>query len=657
VKKRSCRLWPRHAVALLAVIAFSPPDASAGRLPDWAKEIAEAAAPVSPGVPESATRVLLSEVRYDTRPDGTFSIRRRLALQALSVKTEGVDTGWFHFDERVKIKASRAWHLPPDDSARRSRSAPVDLAVGDTFLSGEKARLLPVEGVKKGSLVFFEFEAVDRPHFLALEHLFFENAPVERERLELRTPPGWKVRWSWLRGKGPDPMVGGDLRTWEMRDLSAPLEEPMGPSPEEEAPLLVLNLLPPPGTEVLPATFTDWMSVSAWLEELSRGRDRVTPPIQAALKDALSGGKNTAADRIVAPALFVRDKVRYVAMDLGVSGFQPRPADETLASLYGDCKDKATLFRSLLAAGGMNSYPVTVNSVSRETVPEDPPYPGFNHMVVAVPVPAGEALPPSLSAAVADAGDLGKLLIVDVTDENASIGSIPVGLAGKRALVAAGPQSRLVTLPEGSPSSHSLVRRLEEELLPDRRVRVGRTSVFGGEFAAMGRAEANASPRERRRAVEHAMQSLWPGAVVEDYSAEREDSEGRFTERIRFHHGPLPASGPDARIAFFPGVSADVERVPLTNRKTAVDYRFPRTIRHEAALKGLSARTALPDPEVISGDGWRVETSYSRDGNLVRASWELRLSRTRFNPEAFPELRRLWSAVSSTTAWGAHLLD
>jgi hypothetical protein len=657
VRRKTRRPWILQAAALLTVIAFPPPEARAGRLPDWAKQISEAAPAVPAGVPESATRVLLNEMRYDTRPDGTFEIRQRLALQALSANRDGVDTGWFHFDERVKITASRAWHLSPDDSARRSRSAPVDVTVGESFLSGQKVRLLPVEGVKKGSLVFFEFEAVDRPPFLALAYLFFENSPASIERLELLTPPGWTVRWSWLRGKGPDPAINGDLRTWEIRNLPAPLEEPLGPAPDETAPMLALNILPPPGVAVRPATFPDWISVSGWLEDLSRGRDLVTPPIQAALKDAISGEAESALDRITALALFVRDRVRYVAMDLGVSGYQPRPAEETLASLYGDCKDKATLFRSLLAAAGMDSYPVVVNSVTRETVPEDPPYPGFNHMVVAVPLPAGATLPPGLNEAAADAGDLGRLLIVDVTNENTSIGAIPAGLAGKRALVAAGPKSRLLTLPEGSPSSHSLVRQLQVELLPDRTVGVGRTSVYGGEFAAMVREEARASARERRQAVEHAMKNQWPGAVVEDYSVESEDSEGRLTEKIRFRHGPLPATGPDARIALFPGATADLERAPLANRKTAVDYRFPRTIRHEVVLKGLPPRAGFPDPEVISGDGWRVETSYGRDGDLLRAAWELRLSRTRFAPEAFPELRKMWSAVSTTASWGVRLAE
>ena len=153
------------------------------------------------------------------------------------------------------------------------------------------------------------------------------------------------------------------------------------------------------------------------------------------------------------------------------------------------------------------------------------------------------------------------------------------------------------------------------------------------------------------------MKSQWPGAVVEDYSVESEDVEGRLTEKIRFRHGPLPAAGPDARIALFPGATADLERAPLANRKTAVDYRFPRTIRHEVVLKGLPPRAGFPDPEVITGDGWRVETSYSRDGDLLRAAWELRLSRPRFAPEAFPELRKMWSAVSAAASWGVRLAE
>jgi len=113
---------------------------------------------------------------------------------------------------------------------------PVDIAVGDAFLSTSKARLIPVDNVKKGSLVFFEFEAREKPYFLTLTNLFFENAPVVLGRFELELPPGWSARWAWLQGKGPEPTVTGPLRSWEMRDLPAPVKEDLAPPPEQHRP-------------------------------------------------------------------------------------------------------------------------------------------------------------------------------------------------------------------------------------------------------------------------------------------------------------------------------------------------------------------------------------------------------------------------------------
>ncbi len=633
------------------VLVLGLPYSIAGaKLPDWASEIADAAPEVAAGVPENPYRVLLSETRYVVQADGSFEIRRRLAHQALSLKSEGVGTGWFPFSDVVKVTSSKAWHLPPDDTAHRSRSKPTDIAVGEAFLSSNKARVLPVQGVKKGSLVFFEFEATQKPYFLTLTHLFFEGAPVTTDRLELSAPPGWTVRWTWLRHKGPDPAVRGDVRTWEMRDIASPESEPMGPEAESEAPILVVNLLPPSGTTVAPVSFPDWPAIARWFEELSRGRDEVTPAIQVAWKQARPPGDQAAlADQVRAAGLLVRDRVRYLAEELGIRGYQPRPASETLASLYGDCKDKGTLFRSLLLAEGLSSYPILVNLTQPGTVPEDPPVPGFNHLVVGVPLPADAKVPESMGSTVAEAGDLGKLLIVDTTDTTTSIGSMSAALAGKRALVVAGARSRLITLSEGLPAMHRLERLFQVELLPDRTISVERTSRYVGQYAASVRSQTNASSRDRREAVEHWMHDLWPDAQVQDYSAEKETANGEFIETVKLRHGPIPASGAGARIEIFPGASQDVERVPLTRRKTAVTYSFPRLIHYQTTLKGLSQEVLPPEPRTFSGDGWSVKTDYSRDGGVIRASWELQLSRTRFDPDAFPELRKLWSAVSSTS--------
>ncbi len=72
-------------------------------------------------------------------------------------------------------------------------------------------------------------------------------------------------------------------------------------------------------------------------------------------------------------------------------------------------------------------------------------------------------------------------------------------------------------------------------------------------------------------------------------------------------------------------------------------------------MKGIPERASLPAPESTGGDGWKIATTYAREGGLIQAAWQLQLSRTRFAPEAFPELKKLWAAVSSTPGWSAPL--
>ena len=47
-------------------------------------------------------------------------------------------------------------------------------------------------------------------------------------------------------------------------------------------------------------------------------------------------------------AQFVQHDVRYVAIELGIGGWQPHSASDIFAHRYGDCKDKATLLSSML---------------------------------------------------------------------------------------------------------------------------------------------------------------------------------------------------------------------------------------------------------------------------------------------------------------------
>jgi hypothetical protein len=639
---------PRLLARLALFVLIGPLGAGiahASRLPDWASAIAAGAPELPAGVPPSDTRMILSEVRYSVQPDGSYRIRRRLALQAMTVNTEDVGPFWYPFEETVKVTATRAWHVAPGNSAKKSHETPVDVSVGDSFLSGAKARVIPVQGIKKGSLVFIEVEATEKPYFLNFLQLFYEGIPVMSARLEIETPPGWSERWVWLRGGGPEPVTSGLIRSWELKDLPAPAREEMAPLPVEQAPLLGINLQPPAGATVTAPVFSDWRSVGEWYEKLAKERGQVTPAIESAAKQVSSG--SAPAEAIVSSSTWVRDRVRYVAVELGIGGFQPRAASETLANLYGDCKDKATLLQAFLGAQSIRSYPVLVNAGGHEALSEQVPVWQFNHMVLAAAIPADSPLAARFAAARVDDPELGPLAIIDSTDEMISVGSLSAGLAGQKALLVAGPRTRLITLPAARPSSHVLERRWSMKVSPSGSLEVSEVSRFVGQPAGEARAGWRTDSQDRRRGVEARWTRLWSDATPSGYKVDPESADGAFVERLEVSRPARTDTSHFSGLELFPTASFDIPRVPLGKRKSLVDYVFPRTLRYEASIEGLPAETRLPDPQAAQGAGWEGKTSFKREGERIIASCEIFLTATSFPPESFAELRKFWNTAST----------
>lgn len=641
---------PLIALALLASAMFSSA-ARAARLPDWAKAVVEHAPPLGEATPKETARVLFAETRVEVLPDGHMTIRRRFANQALSATAGEVGLGSFFWDDDTRVETSRAWHLPPGEKAEKSyKEDAFDVALGDAFLTDDKLRHLRMRGIKRGSIVFFEFTATQTPRLLSWLFPFYEGVPVLRTRYELTTPPGWTVRTAWLRTKGPDAQISADVRAWELNDLPGPDDQPQSERAADILPLLVVGVAPPQGVQVPIPAPSDWQAFAAWYEGIAAGRDEVGPEVAEAARRALASSGPALLERIQAAATFVRDHVRYIAKEVGIGGIQPRSVKETLSNLYGDCKDKGTLFRSILAAAGHRSYPVLINLRTPETVSDEIPAFWFNHFIVAVPVPHGEPVPERLAHAVVDGGDLGRLLFVDTTDEYLSIGWISSALAGKKGLVIAGSASRLVRLPDDDAAAHRLERRSRIEVRPDRSLSIERTTRYFGQFAALARFDYRQSSIDRRRTVERSVAGIWIEVETTDYSTEYEAPDGAFVETIAFRV-PSPTSVEDSgEIRLFPDAVDLLPRVPLVKRTTPVLYDTAQTLRLETILTGVPASASLPPPQALEFERWSSRMTATRDGEAIRSSWEVAVTRPRFPPEAFGDLRKLWAVVSSASA-------
>ena len=637
--------------ALFAGLTAQAPSLAA--LPDWARALADAAPPLPAEVSAEGTRVLLSEMTESLQKDGTVKIRKRLAAQILSVHGSEVGAGFFPVNERTSVTATRAWHMPPgEDKAHRDRSPALDVNVDSAFLSENKVHAVRIEGVRKGSLVFFEFEAIEHPTFLSFDHTFFEGAAVLVDRYVLETPPGFALHATWVGPRGPEPKTEGRLTTWEMRDLPAPpAEESLSEDSFDTAPHLYVQTLPDPGADAprgFPAAFRDWAGMASWYDGLARDRRTAGPALEAEARQKVPGAEAPFFDRVKAAALLVRDGVRYTALELGLGGYQPRPAADTFHNLYGDCKDKGTLFQAVLGTAGIPSYGVLVHLGKNDPVPEALPAWAFNHFVVAVPLSEKDAADGRLAAARFEPPGHGPMFIVDTTDERTPVGELSTALAGHRALLVEPGNGALVTLPAASPDRERVLRQVSMERHPDRSVAVSRVTMLYGEPAAQARSEEAHSAVERRRRVEQGVVSLWPEVRIDGYTVVAEGDDGAFVERLTISRPPGHASLVDADVVrFFPWLESDLPRVGLGRRTVPVVYPHPMTVRHETTVRDLRESSPLPPAHDAAGDGWSVHFECRREGADVKAIAEVRLTRTRFAVDAFPELRRFWSAVSA----------
>jgi hypothetical protein len=156
-------------------------------------------------------------------------------------------------------------------------------------------------------------------------------------------------------------------------------------------------------------------------------------------------------------AQFVQHEIRYVAIELGIGGWQPHPAPDVFSHRYGDCKDKATLMSAMLHEIGVDSYYVVINTERGSVTPQTPAHSAFDHVILAIKLP-DQIQDPSLTA-IMQHPRYGRLLFFDPTNELTPFGQIRGHLQANWGLLVAPDGGELLELPMQPTSMNSIQRR------------------------------------------------------------------------------------------------------------------------------------------------------------------------------------------------------
>ena len=203
--------------------------------------------------------------------------------------------------------------------------------------------------------------------------VFLRGVPFEEARINIALPAAMSAH---VEAVGVDHEVaeaeGGLTHTFLYRNPRPPPAEPAALSPWDTEPHYVIS------------TFADYAAIATAYRELSGDKAVLTPRIQS-MADEITAGAADRRDQARRLYEWVSQHIRYVAVFLGNGGYVPHDAATVLENGYGDCKDHVVLLEALLAAKGIASLPVLIDSGNRYRATEAATPAAFNHVLTYLP--------------------------------------------------------------------------------------------------------------------------------------------------------------------------------------------------------------------------------------------------------------------------------
>jgi uncharacterized protein DUF3857/transglutaminase superfamily protein len=445
-KTRRRSAW---AAVLLAFWAMGAPRAArAGDAPAWMHALVNVPLPAHD---EKTDAVLLySEDILSVQGNGKIKRTERRVYKILRPDGRKYGKVFADFDSETKINSIRGWCIPAQgkDYEVKDKDALETALFGvqdGELMTDLKTRVLTIPAADPGNIIGYEIEQEVRPYVMQDVWTFQrEGTPVGEAHYTLQLPAGWEYKAMWVNFSKTEPSAAGSNQwQWVVKDVEGIRPEYDMPPRESVAGQMVVSLIPAGGSQN--KGFENWTDMGKWEDGLEQGRREASAEIKQKVAE-LTAGKSGQLEKMRALAQFVQRDIRYVAIQLGIGGWQPHPAPEIFAHKYGDCKDKATILSTMLKEIGVTSYYVSVNTERGTVTPATPATRWFNHEILAIRLPDG--MEDASLVAVLAHPKLGRLLIFDPTDDMTPLGQLRGALQANYALLVTPAGGELVELPK-----------------------------------------------------------------------------------------------------------------------------------------------------------------------------------------------------------------
>jgi tetratricopeptide (TPR) repeat protein len=393
----------------------------------------------------------------------------------------------------------------------------------------------------------------------------------------------------------------------------------------------------PPFTEVSgfvhASTFDSFSTMGRWywgfIQDQFDTDEETRRLAQRIAKDA-----KTDLDKVKAVYGWVVENTRYVALELGIYGYKPYRAVQTVARGWGDCKDKATAIVTLLKSLGIDSTIVILRTQMRGDFKSNiASLAVFDHAIAYVP---------SLD------------LYLDGTAEGTGIRELPVMDRGALALRIQNGNAEFVRLPEQGKVPDLIKRHVSAQLEPNGTGTLELQATATGAVAPEWRHayEAEATRRERITAE---LGREFPGLQLNPGNAGftavgLDDIERDVSIELRGRTPELARpEGNQLSMAVTPSIRLLPTLGTLSERRHPLRLLGIPNYDDEFVVRLPGGHTVLSGPENARGDGpfgsYSVEVENLGGKVIVRT--KLSLKKTRILPADYTSFRQFCAEVDS----------
>lgn len=418
----------------------------------------------------------------------------RRAYKVLRPGGREYGTVFVSMNSNRKVTSLHGWCIPAqgkDYEVKDKDGAEISIpkVEGSELISDVRMKVLQIPAPDPGNVIGYEYEVEEHPLVLQDVWSFQQEDPVREVHYSLQLPGGWEYKSAFLNYAEVKPTQSGGYQwQWSLSDIKGIRKEDDMPPLVGVMGQMLVSFYPAGGAAT--NGFTNWEQMGRWYANLTTGRRDASNEIKQKAAE-LTASTPTQLDKMRAIARFMQQDVRYVAIELGVGGWQPHSAAEIFSHRYGDCKDKATLMSSMLSAIGVESYYVAINTERGSITADTPANQGFDHVIIAIKLPDG-VNDASLVATVT-VPKVGRVLFFDPTNEFVPFGQIGGYLQANYGLLVTSDGGQLVELPEQPLNMNSITRTAKFTLDP--------TGKLEGSVEEMRMGDRAWTQREALRAV------------------------------------------------------------------------------------------------------------------------------------------------------------